>query len=242
MIGSILANLDTAFSIRVRSRPHKLRVLISQSGPAYLDEDYPITIQITNADNKELDVTFDVILHPPEDDSSGMVYRLWSEFWIFRANGLCAVNRIVLEGEESASLIRGVKFGVLEPGAETVKTLYLLNTGTVGDRTLDVSIRSQPTAYLSSCPIPQTSDNMGLHDINETLQTLVIPTTQAIQLTSNVTYQRSLQPHPGLADLRTYGNDFWEDNVSGEATITSILQCAASCGLKLEGIQFESQV
>lgn len=62
------------FPIRVRSRPHQLRVLISQSGPAYLGEEYPITIKITNADEKVLDVTFDVILHPPEDDSSGMVY------------------------------------------------------------------------------------------------------------------------------------------------------------------------
>lgn len=74
MTGSILATLYTIVSARVRSRPHKLRVLISQSGPAYLDEEYPITIKITNTDDKELDVTFDVILHPPEDDSSGMIY------------------------------------------------------------------------------------------------------------------------------------------------------------------------
>ena len=51
-------------------------MLISKSGPAYLDEEYPITIKITNADGKELDVTFDVILHPPEDDLSGVVYLL----------------------------------------------------------------------------------------------------------------------------------------------------------------------
>jgi trafficking protein particle complex subunit 11 len=164
------------------------------------------------------------------------------KFWIFTADQLCAVNRIILEDEESTSLIRGVKFGVLEPGAETVKTLYLSNTGAVGDRTLDVSVRSQPTAYLRPSPIPQTADSGGLHDVNETLQTLVIPTTQAIKITSNVTYQRSLQPHPGLADLRTYGSDFWGDRVSGEATITSIFQCAALCGLKLEGIQLENQV
>lgn len=152
------------------------------------------------------------------------------------------MNRIVLENEESTSLIRGVNFGVLEPGVESVKTLYLLNTGVVGDRTLDVSIRSQPAASLPASPTPQTADSAGLHDVNETLQTLVVPTTQAIKITSNVTYQRSLQPHPGLADLKTYGNDFWEDTVSGEAIITSIFRCAASCGLKLEGIQFENQV
>jgi hypothetical protein len=61
------------FFTRVRPRPHQLRVFISHGEPAYLDEEYPITIKITNADDKELDVTIDVMLHPPEDDSSGML-------------------------------------------------------------------------------------------------------------------------------------------------------------------------
>lgn len=135
-----------------------------------------------------------------------------------------------------------MRFGVLEPGVETVKTLYLLNTGAIGDRTLDVSIRSQSVTQQPTSPTPQTPDNAGLRDVNETLQTLVVPTAQAIKLTSHVTYRRSSLPQPGLADLRMYGNDFWEDSVSGEATITSIFQCVASCGLKLESIQFESQV
>jgi len=140
------------------------------------------------------------------------------------------------------SLIRGVKFGVLEPGVGTVKMLYLLNTGAVGDRTLDVSIRSQSTTQLPSSSVPRTPDSAGPYDAHESLQTLVIPTTQAIKITSNVAYLRSLQPQAGLADLRTYGNDIWEDRVSGEATITSTFQCAASCGLRLENIQLESQV
>ena len=155
---------------------------------------------------------------------------------------MCTVNRITLENEESTSLIRGVKFGVLEPGAETVKTLYLLNTGAVGDRTLDVSIRSQSTTRLPSSPVPQTSDSAGSYDTNETLQTLIIPTTQAMQMKSNVAYHRSLQPQAGLADLRAYGNDLWEDRIPGEAMITSTFQCAGSCGLRLESIRLENQV
>ena len=70
--GIIRTNLDIMLPTRVRSRPHQLHVLISHSGPAYLDEECPIDIKITNTDEKKLDVTFDVILHPPEDDSSGM--------------------------------------------------------------------------------------------------------------------------------------------------------------------------
>jgi hypothetical protein len=217
-------------------------VLISHSGPAYLDEGYPIAIKIMNAGHKGLDVTLDVMLHPPEDDSSGKIYRLWFKFSSSQADSLCAVNRIILDDEESTSLIRGVKFGVLEPGLETVKTLYLLNTGVIGDRTLDVSVRSQSTTQFPSFSVPQAPDSTLPHDTNETLQTLVIPTTQAVKITSSVAYQRSLQPQAGLADLRTYGNDLWEDRVSGEATITSTFQCADSCRLRLESIQLERQV
>ena len=182
------------------------------------------------------------MLHPSEDDSSGMFYSLWSKSWDSSADRLSAVNRITLEDEESTSLIRGVKFGVMEPGAETVKTLYLLNTGAVGDRTLDVSIRSQSTTQLLSSPAHRTPDSAGSYDTNETLHTLVVPTNQAIKITSDVAYHRSLKPQAGLADLRTYGNDLWEDRVSGEATITSTFQCAASCGLRLENIRLENQV
>ena len=154
-----------------------------------------------------------------------------------KADGLHAVNRITLEGEESTSLIRGVRFGVLEPCVEITKTLYLLNTGAVGDRTLDVSIRSQ-----SATQFPSSPDSGGPHDTHETLQTLVIPTAQVMKITSNVTYRRSLRPQTGLMDLRTYGNDLWEDRVSGEATITSTFQCVGSCGLRLEYIRLESKV
>lgn len=159
-----------------------------------------------------------------------------------QADGLSVANRITLEDEESTSLIRGVKFGVLEPGIETVKTLYLLNTGAVGDRTLDVSVRSQSITRSSSSSVPQPPEGSGSHDTNETLQTLVIPTTQAIKITSNVAYQRSSRPQTGLVDLRAYGNDLWEDGVSGEAIITSTFQCVGSCGLRLESAQLENQV
>jgi hypothetical protein len=171
-----------------------------------------------------------------------MLCLLWSKFRGSSADRSSAVNRITLEDEESMSLIRGVKFGVMGPGIETVKTLCLLNTGAVGDRTLDVSIRSQSTAQLLSSPVHQASDSAGPHDTNETLHTLVIPTTQAIKITSNVTYQRSLKSQAGLVDLRTYGKDFWEDRVSGEATVITTFQCAASCGLRLGNIRLENQV
>jgi trafficking protein particle complex subunit 11 len=37
-----------------------------------LDEVYPIIIEVTNEDDRELDVTIDVLLQPTETDDTGM--------------------------------------------------------------------------------------------------------------------------------------------------------------------------
>lgn len=56
----------------VRHRPHQVLVSLSHQSPAYLDEDYPITIEITNEDDRELDLIVDVLLQPTEIDDAGM--------------------------------------------------------------------------------------------------------------------------------------------------------------------------
>jgi hypothetical protein len=53
----------------VHHRPHQLRITFSQESPAYLDELYPITLTVTNLDERELDIVVDVLLQPGEDDS-----------------------------------------------------------------------------------------------------------------------------------------------------------------------------
>jgi hypothetical protein len=45
---------------------------LSHKSPAYLDEDYPILIEVTNADDRELEVMADVLLQPTEIDGAGM--------------------------------------------------------------------------------------------------------------------------------------------------------------------------
>jgi hypothetical protein len=39
--------------------------------PAYLDEEYPIVISITNEDDRALDVILDILLQPSEIDEAG---------------------------------------------------------------------------------------------------------------------------------------------------------------------------
>lgn len=45
---------------------------LSHKSPAYLNEEYPILIEVTNADDRELEVTADVLLQPTEIDGTGM--------------------------------------------------------------------------------------------------------------------------------------------------------------------------
>ena len=57
--------------VRVRYRSHHVQVSIVHSGPAYLGEEFPIEINVTNGDDKELDVVVDVLLQPTEIDEAG---------------------------------------------------------------------------------------------------------------------------------------------------------------------------
>jgi trafficking protein particle complex subunit 11 len=57
---------------------------LSHRFPAYLNEEYPITIEITNSDNKELDVTMDVLLQPTDLDYAGMCLQYYPRQ--FRSN------------------------------------------------------------------------------------------------------------------------------------------------------------
>jgi len=54
-----------------RHRPHDLVVTLAHQSPAYLNENYPITIDITNADDRELEVVVNVLLQPVEIDNAG---------------------------------------------------------------------------------------------------------------------------------------------------------------------------
>lgn len=58
-------------SVRVRHRPHQVEVAISHEGPAYIGEEFPIEINITNQDDRELEVVLDVLLQPTEIDEAG---------------------------------------------------------------------------------------------------------------------------------------------------------------------------
>ncbi|KAF7315077.1 hypothetical protein MIND_00021900 [Mycena indigotica] len=196
-------NREDCTSVSVRHRSHDISLSLSHKAPAYLDENYPILVQVTNSDDRELEVTGDVLLQPTDIEG--------------------AENWIALDDERSSSLIKGISFGVLQPGVSAVKTLYLISTGGAGDRMLDISIQSVAVAATPT-------ENP---DMTETLQTLVIPTSEAIKADFNVVYKRTRGKSAGPGDLRTYDHDFWDDASGGEATVTARLSCPGPWGLKV---------
>jgi trafficking protein particle complex subunit 11 len=66
------------FSPRVNHRAHQLEMAFHHEAPAYLDQDYPITIEVTNADIRDLDVVVNILLQPTEIDDAGILDGLTS--------------------------------------------------------------------------------------------------------------------------------------------------------------------
>ena len=68
--------------ISIKHRPHNIRLSLSQQAPAYLGEEYPIEIDITNDDTRELDITVDILLLPSEYDDSGAYFFFYFHLFL----------------------------------------------------------------------------------------------------------------------------------------------------------------
>ncbi|KAL0955838.1 hypothetical protein HGRIS_002040 [Hohenbuehelia grisea] len=216
---------DNSSSVRVQHRPHNVVMTISHQSPAYLGEDYPITVEVSNADDRELDVNMDVLLQPTEIDN--------------------AINSISVDGETSGGLVKGISFGTLTPGATAFKTLLLTTKGAAGDRMIDVSIQSRPKAAhvpLEDENEPDTkAETIPSQDVSEVLQTLVMPTVDPFKTSYSVAYCRKLAEHAGPADLRTFDSEYWDDRQGGEAQVVFSAECASPWGLDISSMVLTHQ-
>ena len=79
-------------------------------------------------------------------------------------------------------------------------------------------------------------------DTGETLRTVVVPTVSPIEAETSVTYSRSRNAQPPLADLETYDHEFWEDGVGGEATVVTSWRCVGPHGLHIESVKMIKDV
>ncbi|EKM53402.1 uncharacterized protein PHACADRAFT_163712 [Phanerochaete carnosa HHB-10118-sp] len=203
--------------VTVRPRPHSVQVVLSHHSPPYLGEEYPIIVEVTNTDDRELEIVADAMLHPSE-----------AEY---------AVNSISSDKENWTNLIKGVSFGTLAPGVSTFKTVYLQSAGAASDTVIDVSIRSrvpESDAVAQTSPLSPKSPSPATDDTGETLRTLVLQTVDPIIVKHDVAYRRSMAPRPGLADLVAYEPGFGVDGIGAEATVCTVWTCTGPHGIKVE--------
>ncbi|KAG8758578.1 hypothetical protein FRC14_007889 [Serendipita sp. 396] len=155
-----LRRTDTSI-VQFRPAPHEFKVDIRHQGKALVGEEYPIDIIITSQDSRILDITFDLLLQPAEDDT---------------------VHYISTNEERTTSLLRGITFNdSLEPLGATQRTIFL-NAGGTGSRILDFSFQSRTRSPASQ----GYSDEAKEH-----LETLVIDVVEPIRYSSQVTYSPS---------------------------------------------------
>ncbi|OAX31943.1 hypothetical protein K503DRAFT_702885 [Rhizopogon vinicolor AM-OR11-026] len=214
-------------SVVVRHHPHELAVSFSHQAPALLDEEYPIIIDVTNVDERHLDIAVDVLLQPTEVDE--------------------ASQYIIFDDQRSSGLIKGIRFDIIAPGVSATKTLYLVGSGAPGDRMIDVSIQSTSVQAATKdddnaeCPRSSTSSAHAAVDTCEKLQTIVIPMSRALSVTYNVAYKRSKNAMPPLADLSTVEDDVWDDSYGGVAIVAARIECSAPCALLIESLKLRRQ-
>ena len=64
-----------ASQVTVHHKPHQVEVTFSHPEPAYVDEEYPIVVDVKNADERAFDAVLDVLLQPTEIDDAGEATR-----------------------------------------------------------------------------------------------------------------------------------------------------------------------
>ncbi|KAI6046343.1 Gryzun, putative trafficking through golgi-domain-containing protein [Pisolithus marmoratus] len=143
---------DDRSNVVFRHRPHQLSVSFSHQQQALLDEEFPVTVEIVNNDDRPLDVVVDILLQPAEVDES------WLDIYLM-----------------SSGLIKGAECGTIAPGASVRKTFILVAGGAAGNRTIDVSvqvehdIRSPHTndtnEFLRTLVIPVIAPFSVTHDV-----------------------------------------------------------------------------
>lgn len=249
-------------AVRVRYRSHRILVDISHHGPAYLGEDFPMEINVTNQDDKELDIVVDVLLQPTEIDEAGKSTLLFSQYCSMVRLTADVVNYIAMDDQRSTSLIKAVACGTLAPGVSVLKKLYLTNAGVPGERIVDISVQSQArTPSSSSCssspssaptsaptsPSPSSPSSLipaepaspnapPMLDRTETLRTLSISAIEPLKIAHSTVYRRPTRAQPGLADLRTFEAGTRDEAAALEAFVTSTLTIAASAGIVIESV------
>jgi trafficking protein particle complex subunit 11 len=137
-----------------------------------------------------------------------------------------------------------VSFGVIGPGVNVVRTLYLQSAGAPGDRMVDISVRTLCTAGTNT----ETEAGTGVvveqerGDVSETLRTLVVPTVEAVKVAYKVVYRRKVGEAMGPGDLRVFEPDYCDDGEGGEGVVDVRFECGGPWQVAVESVRLVRKV
>lgn len=172
-------------TVRFQSSPHEFKVLVHHAGKALIGEEYPIEVVIESQDDRELEVTFDVLLQPAENDT---------------------IHYISAGEERSTSFLRGLRFNrTLPPSGQVSRTVFL-NAGGPGKRVLDISFRSM----IPGSAVSDTGD-----EGSELLHTISVEAVDPFFHASHVHYTQPNHglPNAPTWDTQTYQRHVAEANI-----------------------------
>lgn len=157
------------------------------------------------------------------------------------------MNTISVNGETSTSLIRDIPFGILAPGVQASKTIHLVNSGTGGNRLLDISItgNSVRTPEESSDDEAEgEAEPTSPTQVDKTVfsETISIPTVAPFSVVSDVAYARSRRKWLGLASLETFDADNYDQRKGSEALINMQISCTGPWSVHIEHLSLEMMV
>lgn len=90
-------------------------------------------------------------------------------------------------------------------------------------------------------PLSPSEDH---RDTTETLETLVIPTTEAMKLSYDVKYMSTGTETrmAGLMDLEAYVDEYWDDRDGGVACVEARMECVGPWSLSVEKVRLVRKV
>lgn len=125
------------------------------SSPAYLNEAYPITLQLVNNDTIPVSLSLDALLHPVPSQIQPDGQIVISDFFLFdddeaRARAGEEDDEEGSHRQRQTSTTGHVLAENLAPGGKLDKVVYLTCLGLPGPRMLDLSILAKPLPSPSS--------------------------------------------------------------------------------------------
>ncbi|GJN91753.1 hypothetical protein Rhopal_004776-T1 [Rhodotorula paludigena] len=200
--------LGQASTCRVTRRELRVNVSTECATPAYLDERFPIHVDVSNDDEVEMQVYLLLFLQPGEDGSH---------------------DRILVDDQASNAVIESLPLGTVAPGSSLRKTFHLETLGGIpGPRNIDVTVRALP---LDSPATPDLAATLP-PTATEVTRALSVPAIRPIHASFDTQVYKRKRPVKPLTDLSE--PDGWEG--ASDAMVVAGLTAAGPWDIEVLGV------